>query len=254
MRFKQIIFSWLVIRGSWFVEAARAEEFKLDASAGAVGYWAPQYEGAAKYVPYYLPVVDIQYGPLFASVAQGAGVYIPVNASRTVIFAPAIRWRAKRDLGDGWDTIEYIENIRPTATLNSIVKVAGFMFNFRMTDGLSGDNKGANFNLGAAYDADLGGGSNVVFYSTAIYGNAAYNQTYFGVTADESARFGFDEYDAGKGLKSLDAGAVLKYFITKNVAIQSSAEYLRLVGAAASSPITKARDQWTAGVGAVYKF
>ena len=230
------------------------EDWEFKASVGAMGYWVPKYEGSNIYQDLYMPEADVQYGPLFASISQGAGVYLPVNESRTVIFAPAIRWRVMRNLGEPRDVIQYIKDVRPTVTLNSILKFDPFILNFRMTDGLINDNKGASFNLGATYKDDITERINLTIYTTAIYGNRAYNQTYFGITPEESQQFGFDVHYSSAGLKSLDIGSILKYKITAHVSIDFATEYLRLVGPAARSSITLSKDQFLFGIGSTYYF
>jgi outer membrane scaffolding protein for murein synthesis (MipA/OmpV family) len=230
------------------------DDFKLEASAGAMLYLVPKYEGSNVYQYLYMPEADLQYGPLFASVSQGAGVYLPVNESRTFIFAPAIRWRVKRNLGDPRDPIEYIMDIRPTVTLNTILKFDPWIFNFRMTDGLIGDNKGSSYNLGITWKDDISEKVNLTIYATAIYGSKTFNQTYFGITKTESARFGYEVYNPSSGLKSLDIGWILKYLITEKTSIDFAFEYLRLVGPAAKSTITRDKNQLLFGIGATYRF
>ncbi len=234
---------------------AHADDFEWKKmSFGAMGFNAPKYEGSSQYEPYYLPAIDLQYGPFFASVMQGAGVYLPMNESRSFIIAPAIRWRVKRNLGDPWGTIKFIENIRPTATVNTIYKLDTWSFNFRMTDGLDDSNRGAMFNLGISWQDDISDKINMTVYATAMYGDRDYNQTYFGITPDQSAQYGYDVYDAPAGLKSLDMGGLIKYFITDAVSIDLAWEFMRLVGPAAASPITESKNQILFGIGATYNF
>ncbi|MDR1826561.1 MAG: MipA/OmpV family protein [Rickettsiales bacterium] len=235
------------------VRNAAAEDFKTEAFIGGAAFFAPQFEGAKNNELYYFPLAEIKHGPLFASVLQGAGVYLPANSSRTIIFAPALRWRTKRNLGQSWGTIEYVENVRPTATLNSILKLDPIMFNFRVTDGLVHGNTGASFNFGITYAGKFDA-FDLTVYSTAIYGSRRYNQTYSGITAFESSKFGYAEYSAPAGFRSVDAGAVLKIPVAEKIALLAGAEYMRLTGAAKDSPITEAADQFSVHIGAVYNF
>ena len=235
-------------------ETMTSGDYQLKASVGAMVFWTPKYEGADTYQLLYMPEVDLEYGPMFASVSQGVGIYLPVNESRSIIFAPAIRWRVKRNLGDPRDAIQYIMDVRPTATLNTIFKLDTFMFNFRITEGLATDNPGATFNLGLTWQDDVSDKINLTLYATAIYGDRAYNQTYFGINAKQSARYGFAEHRASAGLKSIDAGGLIKYFITDKISIDFMTEFLRLVGPVTKSPIVLEKNQWLFGLGATYKF
>ena len=236
------------------VSIASPDDFKLKASVGAMVFATPKYEGSDIYQPLYMPEIDLQYGPFFTSVSQGAGIYIPVNESRSLIFAPALRWRVKRNLGEPRDAIEYIGDVRPTVTLNTILKLDPIMFNFRMTDGLSDSNKGASFNIGTTWQNNIGNRTNITLYATAIYGNKSYNQTYFGITKVESVHYGYEVYNAYSGFKSVDVGGIFKYFVTDNISIDFHTEFLRLVGSAAKSPITFEKNQMLFGFGATYVF
>ncbi|MCL2538481.1 MAG: MipA/OmpV family protein [Alphaproteobacteria bacterium] len=233
------------------------DDWVFKAHAGIMGFYMPKYEGSDLYQPLYMPEIDLSYGPLFASISQGAGIFIPLNESRSFIVAPAIRWRVKRNLAnEARDAIEYIGDVRPTVTLNTIYRTGPLMFNFRMTEGLSDSNTGASFNLGATFRDDVTDRINLTVYTTAIYGDRRYNQTYFGITPVESIEFGFPEHASRAGLKSLDIGGLFRYFITdhKNISADFMFEYMRLVGPAAKSPITLNKDQFLFGVGASYYF
>jgi outer membrane scaffolding protein for murein synthesis (MipA/OmpV family) len=176
-----------------------------------------------------------------------------VNESRTFLFAPALRWRVGRNLDDSYNPIEYIEHIRPTATINTIWKAEPFIFNFRITDGLSESDRGFSYNLGAAYNYEYSEKIELSFYTTAIYGSKTYNQTYFGITSGQTW-FGYPEYSARAGLKSIDFGANIKYKLTGAWTIESTAEVLRLTGVAAESPIVRDPNQFMLTLGASYSF
>jgi len=233
---------------------ARGEDFHWKTSVGAMVYMAPRFLGSDIFDPFYMPAFETEYGPFFASVEQGVGLYLPVDEKRRLIFSPAIRWRVKRNLGDSWGTIQYIENIRPTATMRMILKLDPIIFSIRATSGTTGDNRGASYNFGITYKQDITEKLNLTVYTTAIYGNQKFNQTYFGITDGESAEFGFPVYAASTGMNSLDIGTKVKYFITDHWAIDGMAEYLLLVAPAAHSPIVTNRNQVTVGLGASYRF
>ena len=233
-----------------------AADFEWRASVGAMGFVAPKYMGSNSFEPYYLPMIDVEYGPFFLNTIQGVGAFLPVNESRSLIFAPAVRWRAKRNLGEAMDTVEWIKNVRPTATLNTILRFEPVLFNFRITEGLANDNKGSSYNLGVTWRDDISRSVHLTLYATAIYGSRQYNRTYFGITESENMRYGYvyDLYRPGAGLKSLDFGGLARYFITEKASIDFAFEYMRLVGAAAKSPITHDKNQLLFGVGATYRF
>ncbi len=84
------------------------------------------------------------------------------------------------------------------------------------------------------------------------WGDRNYTQTFFGVTAAQSASSGLPQFDAGAGIGSarLSAGAI--YRLAPRWRLLSSYSYARLTGDAGSSPITESRNQHFVAVSAVY--
>lgn len=80
----------------------------------------------------------------------------------------------------------------------------------------------------------------------------------FGVSASEAAANGLvGAHDASAGLRSVGAGAALKYDATDTTAVSVYGQYDRLVGDAASSPVTRrfgSPNQMTLGVGLTHAF
>ncbi|TRW96815.1 MipA/OmpV family protein [Paracoccus sp. M683] len=86
------------------------------------------------------------------------------------------------------------------------------------------------------------------------YGNGEYNQTYFGVTAAESAASGYAAYDLGGGINKVSAKLEARYSLSDNTALLGEVEYGRIVGDAADSPIVQDRDQPAVRLGIVRNF
>ena len=87
--------------------------------------------------------------------------------------------------------------------------------------------------------------------------DSRFMETYYGVTGEQARATGLPAYDAGAGLRSLDAGTAIKYDWTSAWSTMAFFEYQRLAGAAGDSPVIDAHgtaDQITLGVGASYSF
>lgn len=85
----------------------------------------------------------------------------------------------------------------------------------------------------------------------------SYMDTYFGVSQAGSNRSGLAAYTASGGIKDVGIGATASFSITENWGIVGRAEYSRLLGDAADSPIVKqegSADQFEAGIGLFYAF
>ena len=86
------------------------------------------------------------------------------------------------------------------------------------------------------------------------WGSRQYNQTFFGVTATQSARSMFPEYAAGSGINNLRFTAGTGYRINPNWRLIGSLAASRLSGDAGDSPIVETRAQYLAFFSAVYLF
>jgi outer membrane protein len=80
---------------------------------------------------------------------------------------------------------------------------------------------------------------------------------YFGINAEQALLSGLPMFNAKGGAHSTGAGVQARYQINPQWEVHSYAEYQRLLGDAAASPLVKLRgspDQLTVGVGASYSF
>jgi len=62
-------------------------------------------------------------------------------------------------------------------------------------------------------------------------------ETYFGISPAQSARSGYDVYEADGGFKDVGVTLGLDYMFTERIGIGGRAQYKRLLGDAADSPI-----------------
>ena len=86
------------------------------------------------------------------------------------------------------------------------------------------------------------------------WADGEYMTTFFGVSAEQSARSALPQYQADAGVHALRLGAGASYRIDRNWSAVLRTNVLRLVGDAADSPVTRSRTQYTAGIFAAYEF
>jgi outer membrane protein len=87
--------------------------------------------------------------------------------------------------------------------------------------------------------------------------NTGATSPYFGITAAQSIASGLPVYDAKGGAHSVGAGGQLRYQVDPQWEVHAFAEYDRLLGGAASSPLVTLRgspNQTSFGIGASYSF
>jgi len=84
--------------------------------------------------------------------------------------------------------------------------------------------------------------------------DSSYMESFFDVSASQSASSGLSQYDAGAGLYATSFGVTARYQITQGWAVMGLAEVTRLVGDAADSPIAEEEAGVTLGTFLVYRF
>jgi outer membrane protein len=102
--------------------------------------------------------------------------------------------------------------------------------------------------LSSRFDATLG-------LSTS-FGSSDFMETYFGVDAADSNRSGLRRFSASSGFRDVSITPGLLMRLTESWYLAGGVRYMRLVGDAEDSPVTKVGDanQWIVGVGAAYSW
>lgn len=213
------------------------------AIVGLVVVSGPAYAGSDERRERALPVFDYQWANgWFAGVSNGIGI----DFSST----PRLRYgvRVTADLG---------RKERRATALRGMGNVearaeGGAFFNMTVADDWQATTSlryGAG-DSGRGLVADVG-----VLYGTALAPqwrlgasaglsalNADLMQTYFGVDADQAVRSGYAAYSPRSGLRDVRVGASLTYALDPRSQSAAVADFNRLLGDAADSPLTRRRD------------
>jgi MipA family protein len=83
------------------------------------------------------------------------------------------------------------------------------------------------------------------------FGDSRFMDTYFGVSASESAQSGLEQFDPNAGLAAAGVEFGARYLLNENWGVEGAATWSRLVNDAADSPITRqgSQDQYEVRVG-----
>ena len=86
------------------------------------------------------------------------------------------------------------------------------------------------------------------------YGSSDYMDTYFGVDTADSNQSGLRRFSADSGFRDVSITPGVVMHLTESWYLAGGVRYMRLVGDAEDSPVTKVgdNDQWIVGVGAAY--
>lgn len=221
---------------------------------GAGARLEPAYEGADEFTVTPFPIFDVEYlaipglFDLGSRDGQGIGFH----------FGPAFNYIEKRDSG-AYDDLNGLGDVNASYQIGL---GAGYewewaeiwgeaRYSFGGAEGFAGE-FGANLILRPSEEMRFKIGP---FASLA---DNSYTEDYFSVSAFESANSGgkFDQFDADGGFKSFGVSAETRWEFSPDWFATLDASYARLVGDAASSPITEegSKDQFTVGLGLSRRF
>lgn len=253
----------LVAAGGMYTQAQSAElgDFynlgpqpkEIVVRVGLVALGGARYQGASEQRVLLVPGVTVQTaGGLFADPINGLG-YI-LDSGNDLLYglrATVETGRSTEDALPGFDKIKArlnpgaFVNYKPSdrLTLKSALRM-----------GVGDGGKGSVFNLGAAYRVYQAGPVVVDVNASVKYANSSYQQSYFGVSAAQSAASGLKAFQPTAGFNTAQLGVAAGFPLSERVYAFSGVSLQRLLGDAAKSPITQKKQQLTGFLGAVYSF
>ncbi len=204
---------------------------------GGVSY-VPRYEGAANSRFWFMPLLEANYsdGHFFASILRGVGYNFSEarDVQYGVRLTPSHRRKQSADprlngMGDIGFTPE-----------------AGLFVNRRfapwyVSSGITAGSHGTHVEFGGGIGLPLSAADRVRLGVNLNWGDARYNQTYFGVTPAQAAASGnvLTAYTAGAGVKDYTLTANLLHNFDKEWFSNAGLSYKWLVGSAKESPLTQ---------------
>jgi outer membrane protein len=220
---------------------------------GLVAIGGARYQGATEQRVLLVPGVTVQTANgLFADPINGLG--FALNAMDKLQYglrATVETGRSTEDALPGFDKLK--ARLNPGAFAN-------YKLNDRLTLksalrlGVGDGGKGGVLNLGAAYRIYQAGPVIVTLNGSVKYANSSYQQSYFGVSAAQSAASGLKAFQPTAGFNTAQLGVAAGFPLSERVYAFSGLSVQRLLGDAANSPIVQKRHQVTGFLGAVYSF
>ncbi|AUM73317.1 MipA/OmpV family protein [Paracoccus jeotgali] len=147
---------------------------------------------------------------------------------------------------EGLDDISraYEFGIKATYNMGQTTGYATLRKGFGGHHGLTGE-------IGGKYRFEAGDRMTLWAGLKAGWGNARYNDTYFGVTDIEAARSDYTEYAPGNGFNSATASIEARYQVNPATAILGEMNFGRIIGDSADSPVVRDRNQPSVKLGIV---
>jgi outer membrane protein len=210
---------------------------------------SPEWDGSKSYMLSPMPIVGLK---LLRSPFTGAP-----SSDTGFGIRPAFRWVSERSF-DARDRLHGIDRVGAAAEIGVVVDYTDTWFraSVEVRQGFGGHHgEIAVLGLdGIVHPTDrlsLSAGPRVSFAS------AEYMNTYYGVTAAESAATGLATHRPGGGYLGAGLAGTASYEIDPRWIVKADAAWTRLGDRAADSPIVRAdgaRDQFTVGLGVAWRF
>ncbi len=229
-----------------------AEGWTLNAGPGV--YVAPRYPGAAKSLAFPVIYQDIDYsGRFFSRGFDFLGVYAINNA--------VLQAGADLQLDPTWRHASDDARLHGLPNVNPALRARGFAqatvslatLSVDLGQDISGQGQGLIANGDLYFSAPLG--SWMLSAGPGLtWTNNRYMQTFFGVTAGQSAASGLPVHTVQSGVREWHANLAATGKLTERWSAVVSLTFARLVGDAGSSPVTASRRQLTSVLAVTYAF
>lgn len=236
------------------------DDWQFTLSAGTLVM--PNYPGDDEYLVAPFPNIEVRYKDIVTASVQG----VEVNALRFKGFTigPVARIDFGRDedgampfavVGGDTDELEGLGNISITAELGGFVRyqTGPFRLSAEVRQGVNGHESMVG-NLAATYNTRVGTGPKAAFVSigpSLTFADDDYNEVFFGISPEQSAASGLAQFEAEGGLNSVGLDLFVVKPLSRRWSIVAFANYDRLTGDPADSPLVQERgseNQFMAGV------
>jgi MipA family protein len=260
-------FGWLaLLLGLMFASASQAADLAVQPAPAGPSTWIisigadlralPRYPGSARYNFFPVPYFDITkpgsperfHGPL-----DGLGFALFDNGVFAIGPVGSLVW-AQHPARSG------LSGIGSTINLGGFVDYWAVPWLRTRAEVMQGVGAGDGITANLFMDAVIPLSSAMTLSGgpRARYVTRATESPYFSITLAESLASRLPAYEAGSGWQSVGAGTQLKYRFNPAWAAYGFAEYQKLVGPSADSPIVTgprgSANQWTVGLGVIYSF
>jgi len=226
---------------------------------GAGLAYVPEYAGSdhSRLLP--LPIIEKTFdNGIFLGTGRGLGYQTVLDG---VSLSAALSYGGKRadhkqGIFSGSDALKGMGDINGSAqaVLSAGYQLGTVGLSISTTQNIGQRDHGATYTLGASTQLYASATDRIGLGLQAVYGDNKHMQTYFGVTAEQSARSGYRQYRAKAGFENVNAALSWEHVIDKSWSVHTAAGLTRLTSDAADSPLTKRKTTPLLMTGFSYKF
>jgi outer membrane scaffolding protein for murein synthesis (MipA/OmpV family) len=214
----------------------------------------PLYPGSARYRFQPAPTFDIRYRDIaFASLGEGIGVNLSIGHAHRIGAAITYDLGRREHLDE--QRLHGLGNINPSPELKLFAEYVIFPLVLRADVRRSfGGYNGWVGDL-SAYAPVIGNERFFLMIGPSVtFADGHHQQSYYGITAAQSARSGYAPYSAIGGLSHVSFGANATWFIAHHWLLEGIGAAQRSLGSSDDSPLIEARGQFLAGLFLLYRY
>ncbi|VXC92991.1 MipA family MltA-interacting protein [Burkholderia sp. 8Y] len=216
------------------------------------------YDGSDRYHTLAGPSIDIRYRDLFFA-STGEGIGANLLQGRNWRISAALVYDLGRRAHNDPSRLNGLGNINPAPEMKLaadyvVSKEFPLVFRAAFTRSFGGSN-GWIADVGA-YVPMPGSTENFFWFAgpSVSLADSKYMNSWFGVNAAQAAASGYRKYEASAGLKSAGFGITLVWYLNKHWFMTADGTFRRLLGTAASSPITQSKTEGGCNMSINYEF
>lgn len=227
--------------------AADNDRMKLGAGAAVI----PRFQGSDEYRVQPVPLIDFQKGRFFARTGDGIGLNIYQTPGFTV--GAGVNWMTGYRSKDVPDGIGKLSNALGGKLFVS-TRLADAVLTLSVTQAMTKSERGLLANARVSYPYSVTERLKVIPSVSVNWVNAKYMDSYFGVSAGQSAASGLGQYSPSAGFKDASLRLGASYDLNKKWSVTGAVGVSRLLGDAADSPLVQRKTQLQSVIGVVYTF
>jgi outer membrane protein len=239
---------------------ASGKDWKVSLGAGVL--YHPEYEGSDEYDFDPLPLLMVSYRDLVflrgATLGANALTWQGPRDGDKLQIGPLIRYQPGRDEDDS-DDLHGMGDIDGGIELGGFITygIGAWAAGLTILQDVSGSHDGFTAKLSASHRHAFSPKMRLRSELSTTWADESYMETFFGVTAAQSARSGMRAYQPGSGIKDVGVSFDLDYSLTDHWVLTGRLGYKRMLGDAADSPLVEDRgsdSQFITGLFLSYRF
>lgn len=226
---------------------------------GPAVFSAPRFEGARENYVMVVPAVELRYrrDVFFASAREGVGgVLYEENGFK---FGPLLKYHFARKSGDS-EYLAGLGDVPFAVEAGGFVKYEGsryFVVRAEVRRGMTG-HRGGIFDLNVDARFRFPGEILMSLGPRFSFTDQSFNQTYFGVNADQARNSQYSEFYPSSGARSIGISTLILWRAGENISLTFFGGFQYLGDAVASSPIVSgpggSRRQFMTGASVTWRF